>query len=84
MLEAAIEGSAREPKPEEDLESLVRTALAINTVTIGHELARLDQGDFVGARDFWRAKRAANDVYEVFFAAAGGRDYDGVKGLVFG
>ena len=82
--EAAIEGSVRIPKPADDLESLVRAVLAVNAVTIGSELAQLDQGDFIGARDFWRGKRAANDHYEVFFEAAGGCDYDVLKGLVFG
>ena len=84
VLEAVIEGSAREPKPADDLESLVRAVLAVNTVTIGNELAQLDQGDFIGARDFWRRKRVSNDRYEVFFEAAGRCDYDVLKELVFG
>ena len=84
VLEAAIQGSAREPTPADDLESLVRAVFAVNTVTIGNELAKLDQGDFVEAREFWRGKRAGNDFYGVFVDAAGRCDYGVLKNLVFG
>lgn len=84
VLEAAIEGTAREPKAADDLESLVRTVLAINTATIRMELAQLVQGDFAAARDFWRSKRAGNHYHEVYFKAASVCDYDALNGLVFG
>ena len=81
VLEAAIQGLAREPTPADDLESLVGAVFAI---TIGNELAQLDQGDFVGLREFWRGKHAGNDFYGVFVDLAGRCDYDVLKNLVFG
>ena len=62
----------------------MRAVLADNTVTIGNELTQLDQGDFVGAREFWRSKRDGNDFYGVFFDAAGRCDYNALTNLVFG
>ena len=83
VLEAAISSSARTPAPKDDLESLVRAVLAINTVTIREDLAGLAQTDFVGARDYWRAKRKANVTYEQYFEAASRCDYETVKKVVF-
>ena len=83
VLEAVISLSARTPEPKDDLESLVRAVLAINTVTIREDLAGLAQTDFVGARDYWRAKRKANVTYEQYFEAASRCDYETVKKVVF-
>ena len=83
VLEAAIAGSARIPQPKDDLESLVRATLAINTVTIREELANLNQGDFRGARDYWKKRKAANVMYDPFFQAAARCDYETVKRLTF-
>ena len=83
VLEAAINGSARTPEPRDDLESLVRTVLAVNTVTIREELADLAQGDLQGARDYWQELRVANSTYDEYFEAAARCDYEAVKKLVF-
>ena len=83
VLEAAIHGIARKPHPKDDLESLVRVVLAINSVVIVEELAELEQGDFQRARALWQKKRSANQFYEGFFVAAAQCDYETVKGLVF-
>lgn len=84
VLEAAINSSPRKPQPEDDLGSLVRAVLAINTVTIRQELAQLKQEDFRKARTFWQEKRQANASYECFFQAAAERDYAKLEEIVFG
>lgn len=83
VLGALISSTPRPPQPKDDLESLVRVVLAINSVTILRELASLEQGDFAGARDYWRRKRASNASQDFFFEAAASCNYEALQQLVF-
>lgn len=76
VLEAAIIGRPRVPKPEDDLESLVRVVFAMTDWNLWHTLAEIGNGDFAGAKQLWGRFQKENPRQTGMFSAAANLDYE--------
>ena len=74
VLVAAISGERRVPEPKDDLESLVRSMIAINSPDILGEVQNIRDGEFEAARQFWDTKKV-NDHFVRLCEAAQRLDY---------
>ena len=84
VLDAVLSGASRTPKPEDDLESLVRVVFAMIIPTLRKRLAEIKDGDFVGAKALWGEFKEQNPEQDRMFAAASSLNYDALKHILPG
>lgn len=75
VLSAALSGEYRMPEATDDLESLVRSVLAVNSPDLLRRLVEMKDGDFAAAKQFWREKRR-NHHFDDLCRAAQRLDYE--------
>jgi hypothetical protein len=84
VLASAIAGELRRPQVKDDLESFVRMILSLSALSpIQDDLARMEQGDFLAAKEYWLEKRTMNPNYENTFVAAETSNYDALTRIGF-
>jgi hypothetical protein len=84
VLASAIAGELRRPQVKDDLESFVRMILSLSALSpIQDDLARMEQGDFLAAKEYWLEKRTMNPNYENTFVAAETSNYDALTCIGF-
>ena len=76
VLKAAGAGHERKPAPKDDLHSVVRTVIALNSQEVRNQLSALEQGAFGSAHDFWVDWRHRFPAHNAFFDAAESLDYE--------
>jgi hypothetical protein len=87
VLNAAIDGKPHHPLPKDDLESFVKTVVAVNSG--GHrlltKLSAIEQGNFLDARNTWvnEKRDIFNESFLSMFTAAAAVDYNTLKKLVY-
>jgi hypothetical protein len=79
-LSAAISETDHIPKASDDLESLVRSLLAMNSPDLLYVLGKIEVGDFFGAQKVWDER--SNGHFEDLFNAARRLDYEYLKKIV--
>lgn len=87
VLNAAIDGRPHRPLPKDDLESFVKTVVAVNSggFRLWRKLSMITHGDLSGARDTWEWEKT-HTFTESFFlmlTAAAAQDYNALKKLVY-
>ena len=68
-LAAATLGKRRVPEPKDDLESLVRSVLALNSPDILGRVHEIRDGDFEAAKRFWDTKKQSDHFVKLCEAA---------------
>lgn len=69
VLSAALSGENRVPEATDDLESLVRSVLAINSPDLLRRLVEMKDGDFAAAKQLWREKKQHRHFDDLCLAA---------------
>ena len=80
-LSAAISGINRAPEAKDDLESLVRSVLAINSPDVLRSLSEIKEGEFRMAKDFWDTKKQHRH-FDDLCGAAQRLDYEYLKNQI--
>lgn len=87
VLNAAIDGRPYRPLPKDDLESFVKTVVAVNSggFRLWRKLSMIPNGDFSGARDTWEWEKTHTftDSFFLMLTAAATQDYNVLKKLVY-
>ena len=84
VLDAAIIGVPRVPKPEDDLESFVRVVFAMANRTLWNTLSGINDGDFAEAKHLWGRFKEENPRQADMFNAAANLDYEALKHILPG
>ena len=84
VLDAAIVGQVREPRPRDDLESFVRVIFAMSNASLWHAVNKINDGDFGGAKAVWVKFREQNPRTLDMFEAAANLDYEFLRQILPG
>eukprot|EP00980_Cylindrotheca_fusiformis_P015098 scaffold4160_cov86-Cylindrotheca_fusiformis.AAC.6 len=84
VLDAAIDGEQRIPKPEDDLESFLRVAFAMTDRLLWRTLAGAEDGGFAVVKQLWQKFKDKNPRQADMFKTAACLDYDALKEIVRG
>lgn len=84
VLDAAINGAQRIPKPEDDLESFLRVVFAMTDRLLWRTLAGVNDGGFAVVKQLWQKFKDENPRQADMFNAAASLDYEALKEIVPG